>query len=72
MYLDNVQRYKASQAAGQPLRDSRPSPLLVDLLAKQRVGVQPTTGMMAQARLEGRASGMDAGEEVRVHAVGTG
>ena len=52
MYLENVLKYKQSQAAFQPQRDSRPSPLLVDLLAKERVGVQPTIGManMLQAQ----------------------
>lgn len=52
MYLDNVHKYKQSQSVFQPHRDSRPSPLLVDLLAKQRVGVQPTIGManMMQAQ----------------------
>ncbi|KAI9852596.1 MAG: Multifunctional pyrimidine synthesis protein CAD [Thelocarpon superellum] len=40
-YLDSVRKYKRSQAVFQPQRDSRPSPLLVDLLAKDRVGVQP-------------------------------
>jgi carbamoyl-phosphate synthase small subunit len=52
MYLENVQKYKQGQSAFQPQRDSRPSPLLVDLLAKERVGVQPTIGMsnMMQAQ----------------------
>ena len=45
IYLDSVQKYKNNQMAFYPQRDSRPSPLLVDLLAKERVGVQPTTGM---------------------------
>lgn len=45
IYLDSVMKYKNSQSVFQPTRDSRPSPLLVDLLAKERVGVQPTTGM---------------------------
>ena len=40
-YLDSVRKHKRSQAVFQPQRDSRPSPLLVDLLAKDRVGVQP-------------------------------
>ncbi|KAI9676188.1 MAG: Multifunctional pyrimidine synthesis protein CAD [Caeruleum heppii] len=40
-YMDSVEKYKRSQAAFQPQRDSRPSPLLVDILAKERVGVQP-------------------------------
>lgn len=44
IYLDSVQKYRNSQTAFFPQRDSRPSPLLVDLLAKERVGVQPTTG----------------------------
>ncbi|KAL6243692.1 Multifunctional pyrimidine synthesis protein CAD [Rhinocladiella similis] len=45
MYLDNVQKYKQGQAAFQPTRDSKPSPLLVDLLAKERVGVDLTQGI---------------------------
>ena len=43
MYIDNVQRYKTNQAvypAGVG-KDNRPSPLLVDLLSKERVGVAP-------------------------------
>ena len=52
MYLENVQKYKQSQAVFQPQHGSRPNPLLVDQLAKERVGVQPTTGMsnMMQAQ----------------------
>ncbi|OAP61337.1 carbamoyl-phosphate synthase arginine-specific small chain [Fonsecaea erecta] len=64
MYLDNVQKYKESQAASQPYRDSKPSPLLVDLLAKERVGVDLTQGiqnMMASAAPE---------EPERVYAAG--
>lgn len=45
MYLENVQKYKEAQAASQPHRDSIPSPLLVDLLAKERVGVDLTQGI---------------------------
>ncbi|KAL8801146.1 MAG: hypothetical protein Q9182_004651 [Xanthomendoza sp. 2 TL-2023] len=44
-YLESVARHKTSQSTFQPDRDKRPSPLLVDLLAKDRVGVVPTTGM---------------------------
>jgi carbamoyl-phosphate synthase small subunit len=44
MYLENVQKYKQGQSAFQPQRDSKPSPLLVDLLAKERVGVDLTQG----------------------------
>jgi len=52
MYLDNVHKYKQGQAVFQPTRDSLPSPLLVDLLSKERVGVQPTIGIanMLQAQ----------------------
>jgi carbamoyl-phosphate synthase small subunit len=45
IYLDSVQKYKQSQAGLHPHRDSRPSPLLIDLLGNERVGVQPTIGM---------------------------
>jgi carbamoyl-phosphate synthase small subunit len=45
MYLDNVHKYKNAQAASQPYRDSKPSPLLVDLLSKERVGVDLTQGV---------------------------
>ncbi|KAJ5223554.1 Carbamoyl-phosphate synthase arginine-specific small chain [Penicillium chermesinum] len=45
IYLDSVLKYKTSQAGLYPQRDSRPSPLLVDLLPKERVDVQPTVGM---------------------------
>ncbi|MCJ1473970.1 Multifunctional pyrimidine synthesis protein CAD [Lambiella insularis] len=44
-YLDSVHKYKKNQAIFSPDRDSRPSPLLVDILAKERVGVVPTIGM---------------------------
>ena len=40
-YLESVNNFKSSQIATQPYRDSRPSPLLVDLLSKERVGVTP-------------------------------
>jgi carbamoyl-phosphate synthase small subunit len=58
MYLDNVQKYRQGEAVFQPTRDSRPSPLLVDLLSKERVGVVPTTGManiMQQAQSQAPA-----------------
>jgi carbamoyl-phosphate synthase small subunit len=43
MYIENVKRYKANQAVSTEgeRRDNRPSPLLVDILAKERVGVAP-------------------------------
>lgn len=45
IYIDSVIKYKNNQAIFHPMRDSRPSPLLVDLLPKERVGVSPTNGM---------------------------
>lgn len=48
-YLESVRRYKDSQSSFSPQRDSRPSPLLVDILGKERVGVVPTQGMAAVA-----------------------
>jgi carbamoyl-phosphate synthase small subunit len=42
MYLENVQRYKKNQAVFSPARDSRPNPVLVDILSKERVGVAPS------------------------------
>lgn len=54
MYIENVQRYKNGQAtsaigAG---KDNRPAPLLVDILSKERVGVEPAQPAenLAQAR----------------------
>jgi len=65
MYLDNVQKYRQSQSVYEPHRDSKPSPLLVDLLSKERVGVDLTQGirnmMSAEARME---------EPERVYAAG--
>jgi len=39
-YIESVQKYKKHQAMFSD-RDNKPSPLLVDLLAKERVGVHP-------------------------------
>lgn len=74
MYLDNVAKYKQSQSTFQPTRDSRPNALLVDLLAKDRVGVQPTVGMMNMMMQQGseqqiRTPGF-AREGERVYAAG--
>lgn len=49
-YLESVKRYKDSQAILQLTRHNRLDPLLVDLLAKERVGVVPTLGMENMAR----------------------
>lgn len=40
-YLDSVKAYKETQEVLKGGLDNRPSPLLVDLLAKERVDVQP-------------------------------
>ena len=59
IYLDSVRKYKNNQSTFHPQRESRPSPLFVDILAKERVGVQPTTGMqnVAAANAAAAASG---------------
>ncbi len=49
-YLESVKRYKENQAIIQPHRNNKPSPLLIDLLGKERVGVAPTLGMENMAR----------------------
>jgi len=41
MYIENVQKYKNAQPGNVTGKDNRPSPLLVDLLSKERVGVAP-------------------------------
>ena len=40
-YLQSVRRFKDNQNVFQPKREGRPSPLLVDILGKERVGVEP-------------------------------
>lgn len=45
MYLDNIRKYKESQAAISPSRQSLPNALLVDLLSKGRVGVDVPDGI---------------------------
>ena len=39
-YLQNVQLFKESQKV---YRDNRPSQLMLDILSKERVGVEPST-----------------------------
>jgi carbamoyl-phosphate synthase small subunit len=41
MYIENVQRYKNNTEVYPVGKDNKPSPLLVDILSKERVGVQP-------------------------------
>jgi hypothetical protein len=52
-YIDSVAKYKRSQEMFQPQKDNRPSPLLVDLLSKERVGVHP-----GLPEFQGHAPGM--------------
>ncbi|KAK5128025.1 Multifunctional pyrimidine synthesis protein CAD [Meristemomyces frigidus] len=40
-YVESVKQYKSTNDRLKGGKDNRPSPLLVDLLAKERVGVQP-------------------------------
>ena len=61
IYLDSVFKYKNNQTAFHPARDSRPNPLLVDILAKERVGVQPTIGMQNVATAAAAANAAAAG-----------
>jgi len=42
MYIENVQRYKKNSEVYPIGKDNKPSPLLVDILSKERVGVAPT------------------------------
>lgn len=42
-YLKEVRQFRKTQASLHPNRATRPSPLLVDLLPKERVGVHPGT-----------------------------
>jgi carbamoyl-phosphate synthase small subunit len=49
MYIENVQRFKKNQAVFAAGKDNRPNPLLVDILAKERVGVQPTPAVAPAA-----------------------
>merc|ERR1711939_484762 len=60
MYIENVQRYKNNQAVypASAGKDNRPSPLLVDILAKERVGVAPAQPAenIAQASLARQAA----------------
>lgn len=46
-----MRRYKNVQIALDATRESKPSAMLVDILAKERVGVVPTLGMENMARV---------------------
>lgn len=43
MYIENVKKHKASQAIYPTGKSNKPDPLLVDILSKGRVGVEPET-----------------------------
>lgn len=59
-YIDSVGKYKKTQSSFGAGRDNKPSPLLVDLLSKERVGVHP-----GLPDFEGHAAGMMEGLDVR-------
>ena len=44
-YIENVKQYKEGQATLSPSRQTLPNPLLVDLLSKERVGVEMPDGI---------------------------
>ena len=46
-YLDSVKQYKAASDRLRPGKENRPSPLLVDLLPKERIGVAPDDRLVA-------------------------
>ena len=68
MYLDNVKQYKESQAAISPSRQSLPNPLLVDLLSKERVGVEMPDGV--KSMLAQQTQSIDQGQTPQVYAAG--
>lgn len=53
MFLENVQKYKDGQSAVSPERQSLPNPLLVDLLSKERVGVEMPDGIKSMLAQQG-------------------
>lgn len=56
MFLENVQKYKEVQSAVSPSRQSLPNPLLVDLLSKERVGVEMPDGIKSMLAQQGAGS----------------
>lgn len=58
MYVDNVKAYKTTQSSHGSGKDNRPSPLLADILSKERVGVEPAQPAenLAQAALAQQAA----------------
>lgn len=64
MYMDNVRKYKDSQIAVSPSRQSLPNPLLVDLLSKERVGVDMPDG------IKGILAAQNGSQQTEVYAAG--
>lgn len=64
MYMDNVKQYKESQAAISPSRQSLPNPLLVDLLSKERVGVEMPDGIKGIIAQQSQNAGQQHGQQV--------
>ena len=62
-YLESVRRFKRSQMLLKPERDSRPSPLLRDLLGTARVGVETDGAKFARAARARAAEGAAEGEK---------
>lgn len=55
-YLDSVNKYKHSQTQFQPGREKTVSPLLVDMLSKERVDVTPELGLRMRAEAAAAAA----------------
>jgi len=55
MYIEMVQRYKNNADIYPVGKDNKPSPLLVDILSKERVGVQPAQPTANLARVAATA-----------------
>lgn len=68
-YLDSVKSYHRSQNLLQPARDNKPSPLLRDLLGKERVGVETDGVALGRRARQAEAERLAAVEKVGV--VGT-
>lgn len=64
MYMDNVKKYKDGQIAVSPSRQSLPNPLLVDLLSKERVGVDMPDG------IKGMLAAQNASTQPDIYAAG--
>lgn len=63
-YLDSVKKYHRTQNLLQPTRDNKPSPLLRDLLGKERVGVETDGVALGRRVREAEAERMATAEKV--------